>query len=144
DGKLSDEEIEASTTNALEGAEFQLYKGKSDDPNTIKDENKVGTVKVTDEHGWLEFESLPPGFYTIVETKAPAGFELLKKPIEVEVPTYNYIAIVHVPDSAQTKLPFTGSTKAMRIILIAAAVLMVVGMTGVFLHFRPINVKGGK
>ncbi|MBO0413867.1 hypothetical protein JZO81_22775 [Enterococcus hulanensis] len=144
DGKLSDEEIEASTTNALEGAEFQLYKGKSDDPNTIKDENKVGTVKVTDEHGWLEFESLPPGFYTIVETKAPAGFELLKKPIEVEVPTYNYIAIVHVPDSAQTKLPFTGSTKAMRIILIAAAILMVVGMTGVFLHFRPINVKGGK
>lgn len=144
DGKLSDEEIEASTTNALEGAEFQLYKGKSDDPNTIKDENKVGTVKVTDEHGWLEFESLPPGFYTIVETKAPAGFELLKNPIEVEVPTYNYIAIVHVPDSAQTKLPFTGSTKAMRIILIAAAVLMVVGMTGVFLHFRPINVKGGK
>ncbi|WP_137665822.1 SpaA isopeptide-forming pilin-related protein [Enterococcus hulanensis] len=144
DGKLSDEEIEASTTNALEGAEFQLYKGKSDDPNTIKDENKVGTVKVTDEHGWLEFESLPPGFYTIVETKAPAGFELLKNPIEVEVPTYNYIAIVHVPDSAQTKLPFTGSTKAMRIILIAAAVLMVVGMTGVFLHFRPINVRGGK
>ncbi|MDT2659415.1 SpaA isopeptide-forming pilin-related protein [Enterococcus hulanensis] len=143
-GKLDPEEIEASTTNALEGAEFQLYKGKSDNPNTIKDENKVGTVKVTGSDGWLEFESLPPGFYTIVETKAPAGFELLKKPIEVEVPTYNYIAIVHVPDSAQTKLPFTGSTKAMRIILIAAAVLMVVGMTGVFLHFRPINVKGGK
>ncbi|MDT2602586.1 SpaA isopeptide-forming pilin-related protein, partial [Enterococcus hulanensis] len=125
DGKLSDEEIEASTTNALEGAEFQLYKGKSDNPNTIKDENKIGTVKVTGSDGWLEFESLPPGDYTIVETKAPAGFELLKDPIGVTVPTYNYIAIVHVPDKGQTKLPFTGSTKAMRIILIAAAVLMV-------------------
>lgn len=144
DGKLSDEEIEASTTNALEGAEFQLYKGKSDNPNTIKDENKIGTVKVTGSDGWLEFESLPPGDYTIVETKAPPGFELLKEPIGVTVPTYNYIAIVHVPDKGQTQLPFTGSTKAMRIILIAAAVLMVVGMTGVFLHFRPINVKGGK
>lgn len=144
DGKLSDEEIEASTTHALEGAEFQLYKGESSNPNTIKDENKIGTVKVTGSDGWLEFESLPPGDYTIVETKAPAGFELLKDPIGVTVPTYNYIAIVHVPDKGQTKLPFTGSTKAMRMILIAAAVLMVVGMTGVFLHFRPINVKGGK
>ena len=144
DGKLSDAEIEASTTNALEGAEFQLYKGKKDNTDTIKDENKIGSPVKTGSDGWLEFCSLPPGFYTIVETKAPAGFELLKNPIEVEVPTYNYIAIVHVPDSAQTKLPFTGSTKAMRMILIAAAVLMVVGMTGVFLHFRPINVRGGK
>lgn len=142
-GKLEPEEIEASTTNALEGAEFQLYKGKKDDPDTIKDENKIGSPVATGSDGWLEFASLPPGFYTIVETKAPAGFELLKNPIEVEVPTYNYIAIVHVPDKGQTKLPFTGSTKAMRIILIAAACLLVIGMSGVFLHFRPIKGKGG-
>ncbi|MGL9727264.1 SpaA isopeptide-forming pilin-related protein [Enterococcus sp. DIV0756] len=142
-GTLEPEEIEASTTNALEGAEFQVYKGKKDDPDTIKDENKIGTPVKTGSDGWLEFASLPPGFYTIVETQAPAGFELLKNPIEVEVPTYNYIAIVHVPDKGHTKLPFTGSTKAMRIILIAAACLLVVGMTGVFLHFRPIKVRGG-
>ncbi|MGL9727251.1 SpaA isopeptide-forming pilin-related protein [Enterococcus sp. DIV0756] len=144
DGHLSDAEIEADTTNALEGAEFQLYKGEKDDPNTIKDENKIGSPVATGSDGWLEFGSLPPGHYTIVETKAPDGFELLKNPIEVYVPTYNYIAIVHVPDSAQTKLPFTGSTKAMRIILIAAACFLVIGMTGVFLHFRPIKVRGGK
>lgn len=142
-GTLEPEEIEASTTNALEGAEFQVYKGKKDDPDTIKDENKIGSPVATGSDGWLEFASLPPGFYTIVETKAPAGFELLKNPIEVEVPTYNYIAIVHVPDKGQTKLPFTGSTKAMRIILIAAACLLVIGMSGVFLHFRPIKGKGG-
>ena len=144
DGYLSDEEIEASTTRALEGAEFQLYKANSEDPDNPRPEDKIGDPVTTGADGWLEFGSLPPGDYTIVETKAPEGFELLKKPEHVTVPTYNYIAIVHVPDSAQTKLPFTGSTKAMRIILIAAAVLMVVGMTGVFLHFRPINVKGGK
>lgn len=143
-GTLEPAEIEAESTNALEGAEFQLYKGKKDDPDTIKDENKIGSPVATGSDGWLEFGSLPPGFYTIVETKAPAGFELLKNPIEVEVPTYNYIAIVHVPDKGQTKLPFTGSTKAARIILIVSACLLVIGMTGVFLHFRPIKVRGGK
>lgn len=144
DGKLSDAEIEADTTNALEGAEFQLYKGSKDDPNTIKDENKIGEPAKTDRYGWLEFGSLPPGDYTIVETKAPKGFELLKDPIGVTIPSYNYVAIVHVPDKGQTKLPFTGGTKAMRIILISSAILLVVGMAGVYLHFRPIKVRRGK
>lgn len=139
DGTLSAAEIEAVTTHALAGAEFQLYKG-----NSTADADKIGTPVKTGADGWLEFGGLPPGDYTIVETKAPDGFELLKEPIKVTVPTYNYIAIVHVPDKGQTKLPFTGGTKALRIILIAAAALFVTGMAGVFLHFRPIKVKGGK
>ncbi|MDT2602588.1 SpaA isopeptide-forming pilin-related protein, partial [Enterococcus hulanensis] len=119
DGKLSDTEIEASG-KPLKNAEFDIYKG-----NSTNSADKIGSAK-TDGTGWLEFEGgLPPGDYTIVETKAPAGFELLKDPIKVTVPTYNYVAVVHVADKGQTKLPFTGSTKAMRIILIAAAVLMV-------------------
>ena len=137
DGELTKAEIEASAT-PLQYAEFDLYKGNSTDPD-----DKVGSA-TTDEHGWLEFAGLPPGTYTIVETKAPPGFELLKEPIyPVEIPEYNYVTIVHVSDQGQTELPFTGSTKAMRIILIAAACLLVIGMTGVFLHFRPIKVKGG-
>ncbi|MBO0454458.1 hypothetical protein JZO85_19545 [Enterococcus sp. MJM16] len=143
DGKLSDAEIEASTTHALEGAEFQLYKANSEDPDNPKPEDKIGDPVTTGADGWLEFGSLPPGDYTIVETKAPEGFELLKKPEHVTIPTYNYIAIVHVPDKGQTKLPFTGGTKAMRFILIGATSLFVIGMMGVFLHFRPTKGKGG-
>lgn len=142
DGELSAEEIEAKTTHALEGAEFKLYKGKSDNPD---EDDLICDVKATGKNGWLEFDiNLPPGDYTIIETKAPAGFELLKDPIHVNVPKYNYVAVVHVADKGQTELPFTGGTKAMRIILIASAALFVIGMTGVFLHFRPIKVRGGK
>ena len=139
DGKLSDAEIEASG-RPLKGAEFDLYEG-----NSTNAKDKIGSGK-TGATGWLDtdFAGLPPGDYTIVETKAPEGFELLKDPIKVTVPTYNYIATVHVADKGHTKLPFTGGTKAMRIILIVSASLLVIGMTGVFLHFRPIKGKGGK
>ncbi|PNE50362.1 hypothetical protein AUF12_07600 [Enterococcus avium] len=139
DGKLSDAEIEA-TGKPLANAEFNIYKGNSTNPA-----DQIGDGK-TNSQGWIrpEFTGLPPGDYTFVETKAPDGFELLKEPIKVTIPTYNYIATLHVSDDSQTKLPFTGGTKAMRIILIASAALFVIGMTGVFLHFRPIKVRGGK
>lgn len=129
DGKLSGAEIEASG-NPLKNAEFAIFKG-----NSTSSENKIGSAK-TDSNGWLEFIGLLSGDYTLVETKAPDGFELLKDPIYVNVPTYNYVAIVHVADNGQTELPFTGGTKAMRFILIGAASLLVVGMTGIFLYFR--------
>ncbi|MGM0167916.1 hypothetical protein IGI39_002928 [Enterococcus sp. AZ135] len=137
DGILSEAEIENSG-KPLKDAEFDIFKGNSTDPA-----DKIGSAK-TDATGWLEFDGLPPGDYTIVETKAPDGFELLKDPIKVTVPTYNYIAKVHVSNSTQTLLPFAGGTKAMRIILIISACLLVIGMAGVFLHFRPIKVRGGK
>lgn len=143
DGKFSDEEIE-KTARPLKGAEFKLYK---DDPED--EANLIGEAKVTGDNGWIEFDKLPPGKYFVKETKAPEDFELLTEPIEVVVPTYNHTAVLHVankgPDQQHpTKLPFTGGTKAMRIVLIASAGLLVIGMSGVLLHFRPTKVKGGK
>ena len=135
DGKLSEAEIEASA-KPLKDAEFDIFKGDS-----TKEEDKVDHQK-TDSNGWLEFEGLVPGEYTLVETKAPEGFELLKNPIKVNISTFNSITKVHVSNDEKTKLPFTGGTRAMRIILIVSTCLLVIGMTGVFLHFRSIKVKG--
>ncbi|WP_137665824.1 SpaA isopeptide-forming pilin-related protein [Enterococcus hulanensis] len=135
DGKLSEAEIEASA-KPLKDAEFDIFKGDS-----TKEEDKVDHQK-TDSNGWLEFEGLVPGEYTLVETKAPEGFELLKNPIKVNISTFNSITKVHVSNGGKTKLPFTGGTRAMRIILIVSACLLVIGMTGIFLHFRSIKVKG--
>ncbi|MBO0459401.1 hypothetical protein JZO77_21935 [Enterococcus hulanensis] len=135
DGKLSEAEIEASA-KPLKDAEFDIFKWDS-----TKEEDKVDHQK-TDSNGWLEFEGLVPGEYTLVETKAPEGFELLKNPIKVNISTFNSITKVHVSNDGKTKLPFTGGTRAMRIILIVSTCLLVIGMTGVFLHFRSIKVKG--
>ncbi|MGG5371659.1 SpaA isopeptide-forming pilin-related protein [Enterococcus sp. AZ196] len=139
DGELSGAEIENNQTHALEGAKFVIYKGE----NNTDPDDKIGEA-TTDEHGWLEFHGLHKGEYTLVELKAPPGFELLKNPINVIISSYNSVAIVHVPDKGQSKLPFTGGTKTMQIILIASVCLLVIGMIGVFMHFHPVKIRRGR
>ncbi|MEO1769647.1 SpaA isopeptide-forming pilin-related protein [Candidatus Enterococcus ferrettii] len=132
DGHLSDEEIEKTAT-PLQYAEFDLFEG-----NSTKPADKIGSA-TTDEYGWLEYTGLPPGDYTLVETKAPSGYELIKEPIKVNVPKYNYIVKVYVSDSGATLLPFTGGNKAMQIVLVVAGSLMLIGMLGIVHQFHPIK-----
>lgn len=134
DGHLSDEEIEKTAT-PLKNAEFDLFEGNSTDPA-----DKIGSAK-TDEHGWLGYTGLPPGDYTLVETKAPPGYELIKEPIKVTVPKYNYIVKVYVSDSGATLLPFTGGNKAMQIVLVVAGSLVLIGMLGIVYQFYPIKIR---
>ncbi|MBO1306125.1 hypothetical protein JZO70_08125 [Enterococcus sp. 669A] len=135
DGQLSEQEIE-NTATPLRNAEFDIYKGNSTDPA-----DKIGSAK-TDGTGWLEFtQGFAPGDYTIVETKAPPGYELIKEPIKVTVPQYNYILKVYVSDTGETLLPFTGSNEPMQIVLIVSGSLMLLGMIGVIHHFHPIKLR---
>ncbi len=66
--------------NALEGAEFALYKNEA-----------LVAEKTVDENGELVFEDLIPGTYELVETKAPEGFVLPEKAIEIEVTKDGYV-----------------------------------------------------
>lgn len=68
---------DADGTTALAGAEFEIKQG-----------NKVfsGTT-ATD--GTLDFKRLAPGTYTVTETKAPAGYQLLASPITVTLTADN-------------------------------------------------------
>ncbi|MBO0458333.1 hypothetical protein JZO77_16490 [Enterococcus hulanensis] len=135
DGKLSEAEIESSG-RPLKGAEFDLYKG-----NSTNATDKIGSAK-TDSSGWLEYPGLIPGDYTIVETKAPNGFELLKDPVKVTISTYNSIVKVHVSNDGKTDLPFTGGAGPMFIVVMIVSVLGIIGLGGFYWYYQHPNEKG--
>ncbi|EOH75744.1 SpaH/EbpB family LPXTG-anchored major pilin [Enterococcus malodoratus] len=63
--------------------------------------------------------------YWLVETKSPDGFELLKDPIKVTVKIDPADVTVHVENKSQTKLPFTGGTGTMLMIIIAIGAITI-------------------
>ncbi len=89
-----------ATPKKLEGAEFVLYKEETTEGNkTTKYYKQDDTTKAvtwvdtianattvrTDKGGAASFEGLADGTYYLVETKAPAGYNQLDKPVKVEV-----------------------------------------------------------
>ncbi|MEO1769800.1 prealbumin-like fold domain-containing protein [Candidatus Enterococcus ferrettii] len=127
DGELSDPE--KATGTPLKGAVFDLYQGHTGTGT------KLGTA-TTDENGKLQFKDLFPGEYSLVETKAPIGFELLKTPIKVTITQGNQVIQLYQDNDVQTDLPFTGGDNPMIMLLLAAASLMTAGFIGMMLYYR--------
>lgn len=111
----------------LPNAEFVLYKKVIDGEKTSifyykwnDTEKKVEwvgttatyTVVKTNENGAASFNGLADGTYYLVETKAPAGYNLLEKPVKVEVKSGSTEAdlsvTADVANSTGTTLPSTG------------------------------------
>ncbi|MGY3734597.1 SpaA isopeptide-forming pilin-related protein, partial [Lactococcus hircilactis] len=94
----------------------------------------------TDAYGQIHFTNVAPGNYSLVETKAPAGYELLKAPISVTVDMSknNGTTVVYAADAPMTVLPFTGANGPMGIFLIIASTLLVAAMGLVIsYYYRP-------
>lgn len=62
----------------LAGATFNIYRGDSQDPADLLFEGLV-----TDETGLILKDSITPGQYTVVETKAPYGYHLAENPVQL-------------------------------------------------------------
>ncbi|MFI5658237.1 SpaA isopeptide-forming pilin-related protein [Streptomyces sp. NPDC051684] len=84
-GMISVVKKDAKTEEELAGAQFQLWMESNgteglqtdgDEPDT-----KSGDVCTTDGEGACDWEDLAPGEYSIVETKAPEGYQLPDNPV---------------------------------------------------------------
>ena len=131
DGKLS--EAEKATGTPLKDAEFDIYKGDL--------EEKLGSAK-TDATGHLEFKPLFEGDYTLIETKAPEGYELIKSPIKVTITEGNQTIQVYQEDDKKTDLPFTGGTGPMLLLLIIVSGMGILGLGGLYWYYRQPSRKG--
>lgn len=148
--------VKGSDTEKLAGAEFVLYKEvKTDGSDTAakyyykwnETDKKVewttdkaqATVKTTDDKGAASFDGLKDGTYYLEEVKAPAGYNLLKDPVQVIVnganaTTANLSSLTvtgNVENSSGTELPETGGMGTTifyvlgSVLILAAVVLLV-------------------
>ena len=112
----------ATMPKKLEGAEFVLYKEETTgDIKTTKyykwnatdkkvewfAEKDQADVKKTDVNGAASFEGLADGTYYLVETKAPAGYNQLDKPVKVEV----HVGENNAPVTSETQLTVTAKVE---------------------------------
>ncbi len=93
-------------TNRLAGAEFQL-----------KGDNIASQTITTDSSGSVTVTDLPVGKYTLVETKAPAGYELDPTPHTFEITEENHttVQVVTVENTPVTPEPPKGSVQLQKV-----------------------------
>ena len=77
-GSLTLVKKDADTGNCLAGAEFKVY--KKDDYDLYGESAEAVYTASTNSDGTLTIRNIPFGQYTVVETAAPAGYELNTKP----------------------------------------------------------------
>ncbi|MGM0113368.1 SpaA isopeptide-forming pilin-related protein [Enterococcus sp. DIV0187] len=133
DGKLS--EAEKATGTPLSGAEFEVYEGDASTPFA---------TETTDGSGYLNFVKLFPGEHTLIETKAPSGYELIKNPIKVTITEGNQTVKVYQENDKKADLPFTGGNGPLLAILLTASGALIFGFGYMLWYYRTPKKKGGR
>lgn len=152
-GKITVTKVDAKEkTKKLSGAEFVLYKLDGKNKKYFKQtlntkDNKVEKVEwvdseenatklTTGKDGTIKFEGLAAGTYSIHETKAPKGYNLLTKDTEVKLshddtkndqnqtPNLKMEATSEIENSTGVELPTTGGNGTKLFALIGGAVIL--------------------
>lgn len=130
-----------SEKNPLAGATFQLKDASGNVVKLVKVSDTEYRVANGDETGAVDsfttvasdkivIKGVDLDKYTLVETAAPAGYNILKDPVEVTVLATNALT-VEVPNASGTELPSTGGMGTTifyvlgSILVLGAAVLLI-------------------
>ena len=93
-------------SKVIEGATFKVE--KIDESGNVDSTYNIGE-QTTGEDGKVLFEGLEVGKYRVAETKAPSGYELLEKSIEVEITGEKRDIKLTAENELKLELPETGS-----------------------------------
>lgn len=137
--------VDGKNTNVkLEGAKFVLKKGNlfyKVDANgkvTWVEAQRDATEYTTDKNGVVEFKGLADGTYSLVETAAPEGYNLLTEPVSVtvsgtkdaknqnhEIPVLQPAEVLNF---SGTQLPSTGGFGTKLFVIIGSLLAMISGV----------------
>ena len=94
----------------LKDGQFKIYDANGNEVTTDYNGHDIweSTTNSSSDYGALQIY-LPDGNYTVVETKAPDGYELSKKSYQVTIRSGQSVD-VNVINDKQTGLPFAGSS----------------------------------
>jgi len=124
EGSLTVIKIDATDKTHLEGATFALYRCVEADSLIENCEQPIANG-VTGTDGKVTFEQLDPGYYQLVETKAPEGYRILTKPLKIEIEATELNVEVKIENTKlDWELPNTGGIGA-TIFYILGALFMV-------------------
>lgn len=140
--KVTGKKVDSEDKSALQGAVFSIYRESNGTPGFQPDGDKLITDNVkSNEQGIFEFDPLANGDYYLVETKAPAGYELLEVYVEFSTDSAvdNVITLTDVENDKDSgiNLPQTGG--AGTIALTAAGVVLVAGAAAFIVRSRKEN-----
>lgn len=122
--------VDSEDATALEGATFELYDAQGNKVTFYtEDLTATQTEITTDEDGIAGFYGIANGTYYLVETKAPTGYELIGKKVEIVVEDGDYTSdidktIENVKSSTIINLPQTGGI-GVEIVVIAGVLMMI-------------------
>ena len=108
-------------SKVIEGATFKIEKL---DAEGNVDNSFEAKELTTGEDGKVKFEGLEVGKYRVTETKAPSGYELLEKSIEVEITGENRDIKLTAENELKLILPLTGDTNNTIVLIIIGAIMI--------------------